>query len=133
MQPATDTFIAACALEHWNFQIIAYVGSNQRLYQLVWRDNNWTSIDVISSWQQSAVPISLPFPRTGGGFRGGSPLAIDALEPYQTSLLFYIDTQIMCKRSRFPSTKVTQSRTGASQMPRRSTLTLPTGPRLPLR
>ena len=80
MQPATDTTLAGVALTGSQTQSFSYVGSDQRLYQLIKQDSDWQVIDVFSLWQ-SKTGITLPFPRPGTGPRGDGPIAMFALEP----------------------------------------------------
>ena len=69
MQPATDTTLAGVALGGSQIESFSYVGSDQRLYQLIRQDSSWQAIDVFSFWQ-STTGITLPFPRPGAGARG---------------------------------------------------------------
>jgi hypothetical protein len=80
VQPATDTTLAGAALTGSQIESFSYVGSDQRLYQLIKQDNPWQVIDVFSLWQ-STTGITLPFPRPGTGARGDGPIAMFALEP----------------------------------------------------
>jgi hypothetical protein len=80
VQPATNTTLAGAALAASQIQSFSYVGSDQRLYQLIKQDNPWQVIDVFSFWQSTAG-IMLPFPRPGAGARGDGPIAMFTLEP----------------------------------------------------
>jgi Fungal fucose-specific lectin len=112
MQPATNSPIAGCSCENLADFAFAYIGTDERLYQYVWRqyyDSAWLPIDLISEWQ-SVAGVSLPFPRPPSGLRGGRTLSMNSLEPppYNPDelqgkiYLFYIDVNNHIQALQYP-------------------------------
>jgi len=105
MQPATNTTISGCAAKFRSSFLVAYIGSDQRLYQFEWDNNHWVTVDLISQWQ-SVVGITLPFPRTGSGPRSAGPIVMNTLDtdaPGDSSVyLCYIDTNGHIQALQFP-------------------------------
>jgi Fungal fucose-specific lectin len=91
MTAATNTNLVGVSLESLNAQQVVYVGIDNRLYALNWRNGNWDQYDVIQGVHNN-TGVTPPLPKPGiGQPRGGSPLAGFAFEPLKAAYVAYID------------------------------------------
>jgi hypothetical protein len=89
MAVAPYTNLSGCAQNFNDVQLIVFVGSDQKLYQLYWGDNKWAKNDIIANWERD-IHVTPLYPKPGNGPRNGTPLALNCFEASQSSYLFYV-------------------------------------------
>jgi hypothetical protein len=91
MPAATNSNLAALALEFQSSQLLVYVGADNELYDLFWQNGKWSQYNLMQAVHNN-TGVTVPYPKPGvGGARGGSPIAGFSFEASDAAFVLYID------------------------------------------